>query len=43
MLEIDGEIFRLKVDDKNKGIHRAYIMVLEIGDRDCKLVYEAVG
>jgi hypothetical protein len=33
----------LKMDDKNKGIHSAYIMVLEMVERECKLVYEAVS
>jgi len=28
---------------KKKGIHTAYIMVLEMEERKCKLVYEAVG
>jgi hypothetical protein len=31
------------MDDKNKGIHTAYIMVLEIEEREYKLVFEAVG
>jgi len=33
----------LKMDDKNKGILTAYIMVLEMEERKYKLVYEAVG
>jgi hypothetical protein len=33
----------LKMDDKNEGIHIAYIMMLEMEERKCKLVYEAVG
>jgi hypothetical protein len=31
------------MDDKMKGIHTAYIMVLEIEERKCKLAYEALG
>jgi hypothetical protein len=33
----------LKMYDKNEGIHTAYIMVIEMEERKCKLVYEAVG
>jgi hypothetical protein len=33
----------LKMDGKNKGIHTSYIVVLEMQERECKLVYEAVG
>jgi hypothetical protein len=33
----------LKMDDKNKGIHTAYIMVLAMKETKFNLVYEAVG
>jgi hypothetical protein len=33
----------LKMDDKNKGIHTAYIMAFEMEERECKLMYEAMG
>jgi len=33
----------LKMNNKNKGFHTASIMVLEMKERKCKLVYEVVG